>query len=92
MSTADRKFRLAFPVITLPANHGGKRAIILFSVQQKGDLSGIVYATCVDIDGQQFSQVPIRMDTIRAATLAPVYFQEVDKTDAPLIVGPGIAP
>lgn len=83
-----RPFRMAFPVITLPANRGGKRAIILYSAQQRGDLSGVCYATCVDIDGVCHPQIPIHIDTIRKASQDPVHFMEVEKTDAPLIIVP----
>lgn len=82
MPVDERKFRIAFPVIQLPVNLGGKRAIVLFSVAPK-DNPLVQFSTCCDIDGRIHQNVPLYVGAVRAASLNPVHFMEVESPEGP---------
>jgi hypothetical protein len=80
--SAERKFRVAFPCVTLPANFGGKRAIVMFSVSSPKQ-ANIHFSTCVDIDGQVHQNVPFSVIELMNAARKPCNMTEVEVLDGP---------
>lgn len=80
-----RPFKVAFPEITLPANFGGKRAIVVMSMARPNN-PRVCFSTCLDIDGAVHQMVPTSLAELRGAR--HVTMLEVDNVGAaPLASG-----
>lgn len=79
MSRYERPFKIQLPVIRMPVSHGGLPAIVLLSVVPAGEKDPqVVFCTCIDIEGRGLQQVPIHINTLRAAAIQPMTFVETD--------------
>lgn len=83
------KMKIAFPMTTLPANFGGRRAIILFSRPSPKDPFTHM-AVCIDENGVAYNGVPMSLGEIKHAAEKPCVFMEVENERAPLAGAKGI--
>ncbi len=76
MADSVRPFRVSFPVINLPDNLGGKRALVIMTMSRPTD-PNVGFSVCIDVDGQVYQNVPTSLSKLREASQAPVHFIEV---------------
>lgn len=81
------QFKLAFPSAKLPPQYGGKRCVVLFSAQKRGE-QNISYAWCIDEDGRVHAEVPFVTDDIRKAK--PMVLVEDPNARAPQVGSSGL--
>lgn len=79
-------FKIAFPVITLPENRGGKRAAVIFVVADRLQPS-FMLATCIDSAGQPHMNVPTTRSEMAAASAKPMVLVEDPDGKAPMVGG-----
>lgn len=80
MPRFEKRFRIQLPVVTMPVSHGARPAIVLLSFAQASVKDPqMVYAHCIDIDGNFLQNVPLHISVIRAAALEPMTFIETDE-------------
>jgi hypothetical protein len=82
---SKRPFKVAFPEIVLPANFGGKRAIVVMSLSRPTN-PRLLFGTCIDIDGRVHQMVPLALSEVREARFLTM--MEVDNVgSAPIASG-----
>lgn len=80
--------KVRFPVLTLPQNYGGLRAVVLFSKEVRSE-PFVVYSTCIDEKGRVHFDIPLAAAELRKAAEKPATLMEVaDDNAAPAIVVP----
>jgi hypothetical protein len=82
-------FKVAFPIINLPENYGGKRAIVIFALSRPAD-PNVCFALCVDIEGQVHQHVPVSLPELRLAAQNPAKMIECEGIEMALSGGSGL--
>lgn len=74
-------FKLKIPAIQLPANAGGRFALVVSSLTHP-NAPNVCMCTCIDDLGRIFSGVPIMKVAIEEAAKTPVSLLEVPELNA----------